>query len=151
MRLGTIQNLAPNLLAGRQNNLMDYRILTGTYTLASLVEGFREVTLKLQRLCDGVAGANSTAVRSRFSVCRLKECGMERVVVEEPPLEIESGPGNAFLYHPLLRGGFLDDAYECFTDQGLAEEVMSTVAKDLENFLPLVALRCVMSGWKTAS
>ena len=81
----------------------------------------------------------------------LKECGMERVVVEEPPLEIESGPGNAFLYHPLLRGGFLDDAYECFTDQGLAEEVMSTVAKDLENFLPLVALRCVMSGWKTAS
>ncbi len=59
MRLGTIQNLDPNLLAGRQNNLMDYRILTGTYTLASLVEGFREVTLKLQRLCDGVAGAKS--------------------------------------------------------------------------------------------
>ena len=34
---------------------MDYRKLAGTYTLADLVEGFGEVTRKLQLLRDGVA------------------------------------------------------------------------------------------------
>lgn len=42
--------------------------------------------------------------------------GMERVEVSENPLEVEIGPGVEFLSHPLLRGGFLDDVYECFTD-----------------------------------
>jgi SAM-dependent methyltransferase len=50
--------------------------------------------------------------------CRrwLEAAGLERIEVTEWPLEVatESGPG--FLYHPLLRGGFLDDVYECFDD-----------------------------------
>ena len=107
----------------------------------------RGLTKEREALAEYVAERPSAGDAEQW----LAECGMERVVVEEHPLEIESGPGNAFLYHPLLRGGFLDDAYECFTDQNLAEQVMSTVANDLDSFLPLVALRCVMSGWKIES
>ena len=72
---------------------------------------------------------------------------MDRIEVTEWSLEIESGPGRAFLHHPLLRGGFLDDAYECFEDQQQAEDVMATVSEDLPSFLPLVAQRCAMSAW----
>ncbi len=72
---------------------------------------------------------------------------MDRIEVTEWPLEIESGPGREFLHHPLLRGGFLDDAYECFKDQQLAEDVMTAVSEDLSSFLPLVAQRCAMSAW----
>jgi hypothetical protein len=53
-----------------------------------------------------------------------------------------------FLHHPLLRGGFLDDAYECFDDQRLADHVMQAVAEDVSSFTPLIARRCVVSGWK---
>ncbi len=77
----------------------------------------------------------------------LEELGMEKVVVSERPLEIKSGPGREFLEHPLLRGGFLDDAYECFEDQTLANEFMTTISNDLSSFLPIVAQRCAMSGW----
>lgn len=77
----------------------------------------------------------------------LTELDMERVQVTESPLKIDSGPGDEFLNHPLLRGGFLDDAYECFEDQSLAAEVMQTVADDLSSFTPLVAQRCAMSAW----
>jgi SAM-dependent methyltransferase len=74
---------------------------------------------------------------------------LSRIVVAEYPLEVETGAGQAFLHHPLLRGGFLDDAYECFEDQGLADEVMTKVSKDVGSFMPLVARRCVLSGWKS--
>ena len=77
----------------------------------------------------------------------LEELGMEQVVVSERPLEIKSGPGREFLEHPLLRGGFLDDAYECFEDQTLANEFMTTISNDLSSFIPIVAQRCAMSGW----
>ena len=77
----------------------------------------------------------------------LEELGMEQVLVSERPLEIKSGPGREFLEHPLLRGGFLDDAYECFEDQALANEVMTAISNDLSSFLPIVAQRCAMSGW----
>jgi ubiquinone/menaquinone biosynthesis C-methylase UbiE len=77
----------------------------------------------------------------------LEELGMEQIVVSERPLEIESGPGREFLEHPLLRGGFLDDAYECFEDQTLANEFMTIISNDLSSFLPIVAQRCAMSGW----
>ena len=79
----------------------------------------------------------------------LAEIGMERIEVTEWPLEIESGPGQAFLNHPLLRGGFLEDAYECFEDQALANEVMNIVADDLPSFTPLLAQRCALSGWNS--
>lgn len=77
----------------------------------------------------------------------LEKLNMENIVVQEDPLEILTGPGLAFLYHPLLRGGFLEDAYECFEDQRLAEDVMITVSNDIGSFLPLLALRCTMSAW----
>ena len=77
----------------------------------------------------------------------LGECGMERVEVLEYPLEVHSNPGHEFLFHPLLRGGFLDDVYECFSDQELAEQFMQSIANDLPSFVPLIANRCVMSGW----
>jgi SAM-dependent methyltransferase len=71
-----------------------------------------------------------------------------RVTVTEYPLEVVTGSGQGFLHHPLLRGGFLDDAYECFDDQGLANEVMTSVSEDVGSFTPLIAQRCVLSGWK---
>lgn len=71
-----------------------------------------------------------------------------RIAVTEYPLNVATGTGQAFLHHPLLRGGFLDDAYECFDDQGLADEVMTRVSEDVESFTPLIAQRCVLSGWK---
>lgn len=79
----------------------------------------------------------------------LTALGLERIAVTEWPLEVATGSGPMFLNHPLLRGGFLDDVYECFENQGLAEEVMKTVSEDLRGFTPLVAQRCVLSGWKT--
>ncbi len=77
----------------------------------------------------------------------LEECGLQKVEVTEWPLEIASGPGREFLEHPLLRGGFLDDIYECFKDPALASEFMNTISRDLQSFQPLVAQRCAMSGW----
>lgn len=72
---------------------------------------------------------------------------LTRIAVAEYPLNVVTGPGQAFLHHPLLRGGFLDDAYECFADQGLANEVMTRVSEDVGSFTPLIAQRCVLSGW----
>lgn len=77
----------------------------------------------------------------------LQELGMEKVEVTEWPLEVPTGPGREFLEHPLLRGGFLDDVYECFQDQSLAEEFMTVISQDTASFTPLYAQRCVMSGW----
>ena len=78
----------------------------------------------------------------------LERLYLGRIAVTESPLEVASGAGPAFLHHPLLRGGFLDDAYECFEDQGLADEVMTKVSEDMGSFAPLIARRCVLSGWK---
>jgi len=73
---------------------------------------------------------------------------METIQVRNWPLEVHTGPGPDFLYHPLLRGGFLDDVFECFEDQQLANSVMNMLAQDLSSFLPLIAQRCVLSAWK---
>ena len=80
----------------------------------------------------------------------LENVGLERIVVTEYPLEVAIGGGPGFLHHPLLRGGFLDDVYECFDDQRLADDVMTAVSEDVSSFTPLIAQRCVLSGWKTA-
>lgn len=77
----------------------------------------------------------------------LIELGMEKVEAKDYPLEIATGPGLEFLNHPLLRGGFLDDVYECFQDQRLAQEFMTNISNQIENFTPLLAQRCAMSGW----
>lgn len=78
----------------------------------------------------------------------LHRLGFERIVVMEYPLEVPARHGRAFLHDPLLRGGFLEDVYECFEDARLAEEVMTAVSEDVSSFAPLVAQRCVLSGWK---
>ena len=78
----------------------------------------------------------------------LHKLGFERIVVNEYPLEVATGQGQAFLHDPLLRGGFLDDVYECFEDPQLAEEIMTAVSEDVPSFAPLIAHRCVLSGWK---
>ncbi len=78
----------------------------------------------------------------------LSRLGLNKIEVTEQPLEIATGPGVMFLRHPLLRGGFLEDVYECFTDPRLADDVMGTVSEDLPSFLPLIVQRCVLSGWK---
>ena len=78
----------------------------------------------------------------------LDRLDLARIAVTEYPLDVATGAGPAFLYHPLLRGGFLDDVYECFEDQGLADEVMTRVSEDVGSFTPLIAQRCVLSGWK---
>jgi ubiquinone/menaquinone biosynthesis C-methylase UbiE len=80
----------------------------------------------------------------------LQELDMDKVQIKEDPLEVKSGPGQEFLFHPLLRNGFLEDAYECFEDQKLAETVMTTVSNDMESFTPLHAIRCAFSAWKRA-
>jgi hypothetical protein len=71
--------------------------------------------------------------------------------VAEYGLEVVTGPGRELLYHPLLRGGFLDDVYECFEDQNLADRFMVKIADDISGFTPLIAQRCVLSGWKTST
>lgn len=76
---------------------------------------------------------------------------LERVEAIEYPLEVKTGPGQEFLHHPLLRGGFLDDVYECFEDQRHADRFMNKIAQDITRFTPLVAQRCVLSGWKRTS
>ncbi|UCD10903.1 MAG: class I SAM-dependent methyltransferase [Nitrospinaceae bacterium] len=106
----------------------------------------RGCVVERQRLAEYIAERPSAADARRF----LSDIGLSRIEVKEWPLEIASGPGREFLNHPLLRGGFLDDAYECFDDPRLAEEVMQAVAGDLLRMKPLVALRCAMSGWKAA-
>jgi ubiquinone/menaquinone biosynthesis C-methylase UbiE len=78
----------------------------------------------------------------------LHKLGFERIVANEDPLEVATGHGQAFLHDPLLRGGFLDDVFECFDDPKLADEIMTAVSEDLPSFTPLTALRCVLSGWK---
>jgi SAM-dependent methyltransferase len=78
----------------------------------------------------------------------LDALGLERIEALEWPLEVATGPGPMFLHHPLLRGGFLDDVYECFKDPRLADEVMQSVSEEAQSFTPLMAQRCILSGWK---
>ena len=86
-----------------------------------------------QALADYIAERPSAAEAQRW----LTDSGLEQVNVMEYPLPVETGSGNDFLHHPLLRGGFLDDVYECFTDAELAEKFMNTIAQNVQCFLPL--------------
>ena len=81
----------------------------------------------------------------------LQELGLKKVSVIEQPLEIPTGSGRSFLEHPLLRGGFLDDIYECFQDQDKANEFMKDLSQKTSTFTPLFALRCGISGWMPES
>lgn len=102
------------------------------------------LTMERERLAAHVAERPAAAEARGW----LERLNMERITVVERPLEVASGAGQRFLQHPLLRGGFLDDAYECFDDARLADEVMTRVSQDLESMAPLIAQRCALSGWK---
>ena len=78
----------------------------------------------------------------------LNALDLDRVEATEYPLEVETGSGQEFLFHPLLRGGFLDDVYECFEDQPLGDQFMTEMSQDISRFIPLIAQRCVLAGWK---
>ena len=106
--------------------------------------GRHGLVIERERLAAHVAERPSAAEARGW----LERLELERIVVVEQPLEVVSGSCQRFLQHPLLRGGFLDDAYECFEDQRLAEEVMTRVSLDLESMTPLIAQRCAISGWK---
>jgi SAM-dependent methyltransferase len=104
----------------------------------------RNLTLERERLAAYVAERPSAEEGRGW----LNALGLERIEAVEWPLDVKTGSGNSFLYHPLLRGGFLDDAFECFDDRHLADQVMQRVAEDVPSFTPLIARRCVLSGWK---
>lgn len=104
----------------------------------------RGLRIERQRLAAYVAERPSAEDGRRW----LEAAGLARLAVTEWPLEVPTGPGLAFLHHPLLRGGFLDDVYDCFEDACLAEAVMKPVSEDLPSFVPLIAQRCVLSGWR---
>ncbi len=91
-------------------------------------------------------------VRERPSldeVCAwLQRLGLKEIAAKADPLEIATASGQAFLHHPLLRGGFLEDIYDCFEYPALASDFMQTLSKDIASFTPLFALRGVVSGWK---
>jgi len=103
----------------------------------------RDLTAERRKLAAHVAERPSAEDGRTW----LTQVGLQRVVADEQPLEVATGSGPSFLYHPLLRGGFLDDAFECFEDQRLAQDVMTCVSEDIDSFLPLIARRCVLSGW----
>jgi hypothetical protein len=103
----------------------------------------RGLTAERECLADYISERPSAEDAGKW----LKSGGLERIEVAEYPLEVETGAGNEFLHHPLLRGGFLEDVYECFTDQELAESFMQTISQDIHSFIPLIAQRGVMSGW----
>ncbi|MCC2641598.1 MAG: protein of unknown function, putative Methyltransferase [Nitrospira sp.] len=104
----------------------------------------RGLTTERDRLAAHVAERPSASEARGW----LERLDLERIEALERPLEVASGSGPRFLHHPLLRGGFLDDAYECFDDPGLAEEVMARVSEDMDSMIPLIAQRCVICGWK---
>ncbi len=104
----------------------------------------RRLTKERQALADYIEERPSAEDARQW----LNECGLQQIHVTEWPLAVETGAGKEFLYHPLLRPSFLDDVFECFSDQKLAEEFMNVISRDIESFVPLVAQRCVMSGWR---
>jgi ubiquinone/menaquinone biosynthesis C-methylase UbiE len=145
-RFETLKNLISHLKPGGQIVLTFPSLGTfdSLWQRIDLEMAHRKLIKERQALATYIAERPSAqAVKQWFA--KLK---MEKVVLREDPLEISIRPGPPFLYHPLLRGGFLEDAYECFTDPELAEEVMVTVSNDIDSFLPLNALRCTMSAWK---
>jgi SAM-dependent methyltransferase len=145
-RFEAVQNLADHLSPGGQLVLTFPSL--GTFdSLWRRIDremAARNLTVERGRLAAYIAERPS----AEDSLGWLTTLGLERIEIAEWPLEIKTGPGEMFLHHPLLRGGFLDDAYECFEDPRLADQVMNAVADDVTSFTPLIARRCVMSGWK---
>ncbi len=145
-RFAALQNLIAHLKPGGQMVLTFPSLGTfdSLWQRIDRAMADRQLVNERQALADYIAERPSAQEVKQW----LEKLCLENVVVRDNPLEISTGPGPAFLYHPLLRGGFLEDAYECFEDPRLAEEVMVSVSDDIGSFLPLLAIRCTMSAWK---
>ena len=145
-RFTTLQNLSAHLKSGGQMVLTFPSL--GTFdSLWQRVDqemAARRLSEERRRL-EAYVGERPSAEQGREWLHKLR---FERIIVSEYPLEVAVGHGLAFLHDPLLRGGFLDDVYECFDDAVLANEIMTAVSEDVASFVPLIALRCVLSGWK---
>jgi ubiquinone/menaquinone biosynthesis C-methylase UbiE len=145
-RQETLQHLVRFLKPGGQlvltfPSLGTFDSLWNRVDLEMVHQGFMK---ERERFADYIAERPSAADARQW----LEICELENIEVAEYPLEIHTGPGQEFLLHPLLRGGFLDDVYECFADQAVAEQFMQKIALDIESFVPLYAQRCVMSAWR---
>jgi ubiquinone/menaquinone biosynthesis C-methylase UbiE len=145
-RQETLQQLARFLKSGGQlvltfPSLGTFDSLWKRVDREMVHQGF---TKERERLADYITERPSAADARQW----LETCGLEKIDVAEYPLEVHTGPGHEFLFHPLLRGGFLDDVYECFSDQSLADQFMQTISLDIQSFVPLFAQRCVMSAWR---
>jgi SAM-dependent methyltransferase len=146
-RLETIQGLVDHLKPGGQLVLTFPSLGTFDSLWRRIDREMAKRELSVERRNLELYVAERPSAKDGFNW--LTSLGLEQIEVTEWPLEIATGPGPMFLHHPLLRGGFLDDVYECFENQYLAEEVMNAVSQDLPSFTPLIAQRCVLSGWKT--
>jgi len=147
-RLETLRGLVAHLNLGGQIVLTFPSLGTfeSLWTRIAQEMAVRDLRRERQRL-DSYIAERPSAEESRGWLDGL---GLEGIVVKESPLEVLTGSGPAFLCHPLLRGGFLDDVFECFEDPRLANEVMARVSVDIDSCAPLIAQRCVLSGWKPA-
>ncbi|MBA5865592.1 MAG: methyltransferase domain-containing protein [Nitrospira sp. CR1.3] len=147
-RLETLRGLVAHLNLGGQIVLTFPSLGTfeSLWTRIAQEMAVRDLRRERQRL-DSYIAERPSAEESRGWLDGL---GLEGIVVKESPLEVVTGSGPAFLCHPLLRGGFLDDVFECFEDPRLANEVMARVSVDIDSCAPLIAQRCVLSGWKPA-
>ncbi len=145
-RFDVLKNLIDHLVPGGQL-VLTFPALGTFDSLWARID--QEMTSRhLEREKQGLAAYRTERPSAEEAAQWLNQLGMHHIQVKNWPLEVHTGPGLEFLYHPLLRGGFLDDVFECFEDQGLANALMNTVAQDLPSFLPLIAQRCVLSAWK---
>lgn len=145
-RFDVLKNLIDHLVPGGQLVLTFPSLGTFDSLWARIDQemGFHH----LERERQGLAEYRTERPSAEEAEEWLNQLGMDHIQVQNWPLEVHTGPGPEFLYHPLLRGGFLEDVFECFEDQDLADTVMNVVAHDLSSFLPLIAERCVLSAWK---
>ena len=147
-RIETVRGLIEHLTPGGQIVLT----FPSLGTFASLWQRIDQEMVRRSLPKERARFQEYLAERPSVSEARgwLEQLRLERIEAVEYPLEVATGPGHEFLYHPLLRGGFLDDVYECFEDQSLADEFMNRISEQVPQFVPLIAHRCVLSGWARA-
>ena len=145
-RFETVQGLVEHLTPGGQLVLTFPSLSTFDSLWRRVDEEMSKAKLTVaRRKFQDYLTERPSAEEARGWLTRL---GLDRIEVTEYPLEVTTGPGAVFLHHPLLRGGFLDDVYECFDDQRLADQFMTKISEQVPSFTPLIAQRCVLSGWK---
>ena len=145
-RFATISGLVAHLKPGGQIVLTFPSL--GTFDSLWRIVDHEMASHGLERERSRLAAYIAERPSSQDASGWLEKLNLDRITVAEYPLEVVTGSGPRFLYHPLLRGGFLDDVFECFDDARLAHELMTTISEDVGTFTPLIAQRCVVSGWK---